>query len=423
MYGIPGVIVTGDNGLSSPEQNSVVCGFQRGDSLYMTIPNAENGHARMELLGSHVCKVGATRAMEATCESCSSVIGGCETGTEDSSIGYSRVSAPQCKLVVQATGSGNHRRESSDLQQKDNGNSTFTEHMREPAAAVTPKKDATGEQKGPCGRPMAAERTGDNTTEQKPFTQEDKAQDPEENYATISDLIGNEEEEEEGEDPYCLVGPSSDNTSMCSGIFSKDQHLAKGGQERESDLGHFHSMYALLGETKSMEDLHERSQVEIQRMKAMMTMTTTTTRGASVGAPGNGLLEDLGGSFTLLTDNPCHNEDMDRLSYGGADAHHDSRHLSTTTTAVAAATQHRLSMTLPQITVGPADQSSEVIATPPCPSSHCLPVITIQATTTLQDVGVAMTVGNPTPLQGQSIDGNGCHFPNRSNTGNSIPPH
>ena len=425
MYGVPGAIVT-DNGLLPPEG----VGRVRSDSMYMTIPTVENGHSPTTE-GPQICKVGpltGTQPMEVARAGCSGTLS-CEVGAESVSVsvGYSRISsAAQCMLLVHAgpTGSGNHRKESGDLQRsvdvptsggkKLAQRNSAAEHAKESAAAVTPQNEAPGGQKATRGRQTATERAGDNTTEHSSLQvppskaalkEGDGTEDPEENYATISDIIG-DEDEEEGEDPYCLVGPSSENNSISSGIFAKEQRRAEGCS---SPLDHFHSMYALLGAT-SLEDLHERNQVGIQRMKAT---TTKRRRGGSVGA-GNDQ-QELGGSFTLFTDNPCHDKDMDRLSYKGDT--HDGSHLGPSVPAG----QRRPSMALPQITV--ATNQSDITAMSSSSSHQCLPLITIQATTPQQDAGVTITVGNPATPQGQGTEGNGFLLPNRCTTGDSNLPH
>ena len=355
----------------------------------MTIP-AENGHVTTSATQPSQCSAAAdtsTKPMEVPTKCLMVQQREAAVGAGSSSVGYTRILDAQCKLIMLKGAGGG--KESGDLQRSDAFPSvgkepSATEHATE-AAGVTLDAEAanqkvpTRQADGTSGK--ATEPCSQQQTVQPPAGANDTA-DEDENYATISDTVGPGDDDEE-EDPYCLVGPSSENHSICSDVGGKEL------QDHVSSPDHFHSMYVLLG-TSSMDNLHQKSQLEIQRMR----------KGISAG---NGM--ELEGSFTLLTDNPCHDKDMDRPSLqGAAGCHLDPSPVITGATAGQCRPNLSALAMPPQSIAVTSDDDQRTAAACLLPHAHGLPLITVHASTPQQNVGVAMMVGDSTPGRDRGSD-------------------
>ena len=333
----------------------------RSDSLYMTIPEqVQNGHPTARISTAQVevpnaCKAGAV--------------------AETASVGYVRVSNAQCKLVmpvveaqpqksaVATTAGRESSAEGAKVEVHAKLNEATSINLKDSDAVKTQKhRLQTGNMKADV---IGVEQSGHPI----PSAADAGTYSPDENYATISDVLGPDGEVMEDEDdPYCLVGPSSETHSVCSEVFRRPAQSGASGASGLADQ--FHSMYVLLG-AKSLDDFNERGReqkLEVHRMKV---------GGASV-AQGEGAGEP-DGSVTLMTDNPCHDENASLLGSTLVGGHRDID-------PFAAIPQRSASMAFPPlILVAPCDnQSMPAVGTSQPPVHHTsqpLPIITIHDST------------------------------------------
>lgn len=357
MYEVHGTAATQNAASSVPSCSTADVDRRRADSLYTTIPQ-EGGTA------FSIAAVRAAALMKR--QSAPEDAAHCTTGKEERKhTNASSSSGPsQLNLVAPHDNgeavAGLCRKECGDEATRSRKGAT-SPGQADPASEAattavtrveTSAATAAGaeKQKDPC-RPVGESiaenaRTKRDSLPNTPTSPSAaKADDPEENYATISDIVGSDEE-----DPYCLVGPSSETNSLCSEVFVKESRAQK------PKGGHLGSGY----ESVSLNVLT-----------------------ASVGAKG---AETDAISDTLLTDNPCHNEETDWQSYRG-DAYNLALGCETATATVRTGSAHHVTLS------GESDPSQRnAMGGEASNRNKCVPVITILSSTPQTDETVAKMI-------------------------------